>query len=107
MLTGTCPAVRISNCDFDRLYQSSIYTFGWIYGVMDNCLHTITNHLLTGTMGMATYNGKQWGDGSWMEAANWGSYKFFFMENNVVAQSGQRLWQHGRETGRSLCGPLQ
>ena len=84
MLTGTCPAVRISNCDFDRLYQSSIYTFGWIYGVMDNCLHTITNHLLTGTMGMATYNGKTWGDGSWMEAANWGSYKFFFMENNVV-----------------------
>ena len=27
---------------------------------------------------------KTWGDGSWMEAANWGSYKFFFMENNVV-----------------------
>ena len=61
MLTGTCPAVRISNCDFDRLYQSSIYTFGWIYGVMDNCLHTITNHLLTGTMGMATYNGQNMG----------------------------------------------
>ena len=40
-VTGTCPAVRISNCHFDSLYQSSIYTFGWIYGVMDNCLHTI------------------------------------------------------------------
>src|SRR4029077_6861823 len=30
MLSGTCPAVRISNCHFDSLYQSSIYTFGWI-----------------------------------------------------------------------------
>ena len=84
MLSGTCPAVRVSNCDFDRLYQTSITTFGWIYGVMDNCLHTITNHLLTGVMGMATYNNQKWGDGSWMEAANWGSYKFFFTENNVV-----------------------
>ena len=43
MLAGTCPAVRISNCHFDSLYQRSIYTFGWIYGVMDNCLHTITH----------------------------------------------------------------
>ena len=84
MLSGTCPAVRVSNCHFDRLYQSSIYTFGWIYGVMDNCLHTITNPLLTGVMGMATYNGQHYGDGSWMEDANWGSYKFFFTENNVV-----------------------
>ena len=52
MLSGTCPAVRISNCHFDSLYQSSIYTFGWIYGVMDNCLHTLTHNNLTGTMGM-------------------------------------------------------
>jgi len=84
MLAGTCPAVRLSNCHFDSLYQSSIYTFGWIYGVMDNCLHTITRFLLTGTMGMATYNGQKYGDGSWTEDAHWGSYKFFFTENNVV-----------------------
>ena len=84
MLAGTCPAVRVSNCHFDSLYQSSIYTFGWIYGVMDNCLHTITRFLLTGTMGMATYNGQKYGDGSWTEDAHWGSYKFFFTENNVV-----------------------
>ena len=25
-----------------------------------------------------------YGDGSWMEDAHWGSYKFFFTENNVV-----------------------
>jgi hypothetical protein len=65
MLSGTCPAVRISNCHFDSLHQQSIYTFGWIYGVMDNCLHTITSFHLCGTMGMATYNGQKWGDGSW------------------------------------------
>ena len=53
MLAGTCPAIRVSNCHFDSLYQSSIYTFGWIYGVMDNCLHTLTHNNLTGTMGMA------------------------------------------------------
>ena len=53
ILSGTCPAVRISNFHFDSLYQSSIYTFGWIYGVMDNCLHTLTHNNLTGTMGMA------------------------------------------------------
>ena len=84
MLAGTCPAVRISNCHFDRLRQISVYTFGWIYGVMDNCLHTITDRVMTGTMGMPTYNGQMYGDGSWMEDAHWGSYKFFFMENNVV-----------------------
>ena len=84
MVSGTCPAVRISNCHFDSLYQSSIYTFGWIYGVMDNCLHTITHFVLTGTMGMATYNGQKYGDGSWTEDAHWGSYKFFFTENNVI-----------------------
>jgi hypothetical protein len=84
MLAGTCPAVRISNCHFDRLYQISLYTFGWIYGVMDNCLHTIAHHVFTGTMGMPTYNGQRYGDGSWTEDANWGSYKFFFTENNVV-----------------------
>ena len=33
---------------------------------------------------MATYNGQKWGDGSWTEDAHWGSYKFFFTENNVV-----------------------
>jgi hypothetical protein len=84
MLAGTCPAVRISNCHFDRLHQISVYTFGWIYGVMDNCLHTITDRVMTGTMGMPTYNGQKYGDGSWMEDAHWGSYKFFFTENNVV-----------------------
>jgi hypothetical protein len=84
MLAGTCPAVRINNCHFDRLHQISVYTFGWIYGVMDNCLHTITNRVMTGIMGMPTYNGQKYGDGSWMEDAHWGSYKFFFTENNVV-----------------------
>ncbi len=83
-LSGACPAVRISDCHFDSLYQASIYTFGWIYGVMDNCLHTVTKRHQTGVMGMATYNGKKYGDGSWAEDAHWGSYKFFFMENNVV-----------------------
>jgi hypothetical protein len=84
MLTGVCPAVRISNCHFDRLYQRSVNTYGWMYGVMDNCLHTYTQRVLLGTMGMASYNGHQYGDGSWAEDANWGSYKFFFVENNVV-----------------------
>jgi hypothetical protein len=84
MLTGTCPAVRISNCHFDRLYQSSVNTYGWMYGVMDNCLHTFTQRVLLGTMGMADYSGYKYGDGSWAEDAYWGSYKFFFLENNVV-----------------------
>ena len=35
-------------------------------------------------MGMANYNGQKYGDGSWTEDAHWGSYKFFFTENNVV-----------------------
>jgi hypothetical protein len=83
-LEGICPAVRISNCDFDRLYQRSIYNFGWVYGVMDNCLHTLTHYTQTGVMGMATYNGQKNGNGSWMEDPHWGSYKFFFTENNVV-----------------------
>src|SRR5206468_2896415 len=83
-LSGTCPAVRISNCHFDSLYQRSLYTFGWIYGVMDNCLHTLTVFTQTGVMGMATYNGQKYGDGSWAEDPHWGSYKFFFAENNVV-----------------------
>jgi len=83
-LSGTCPAVRISDCHFDSLYQRSIYTFGWIYGVMDNCLHTLTHFTQTGCMGMATYNGQKYGDGSWTEDPHWGSYKFFFTENNVV-----------------------
>jgi hypothetical protein len=83
-LSGTCPAVRISNCHFDSLYQRSIYTFGWMYGVMDNCLHTLTHFTQTGCMGLATYNNQKYGDGSWTEDAHWGSYKFFFMENNVV-----------------------
>jgi len=83
-LEGTCPAVRISNCNFDRLYQRSIYNFGWIYGVMDNCLHTLTHFTQTGVMGMGAYNGLKNGNGSWMEGPHWGSYKFFFTENNVV-----------------------
>ena len=83
-LSGTCPAVRISNCHFDSLHQRSLYTFGWIYGVMDNCLHTLTTFTQTGVMGMATYNGQKYGDGSWTEDPHWGSYKFFFTENNVV-----------------------
>jgi hypothetical protein len=84
MLSGTCPAVRISNCHFDRLYQQSVNTYGWIYGVMDNCLHTFTQRVLLGVMGMADYNGYKYGDGSWAEDAHWGGYKFFFVENNVV-----------------------
>jgi hypothetical protein len=83
-LEGRCPAVRISNCHFDGLYQRSIYNFGWVYGVMDNCLHTITHFTQTGVMGMGAYNDQKNGNGSWMEGPHWGSYSFFFMENNVV-----------------------
>ena len=118
MLSGTCPAVRISNCHFDSLYQSSIYTLGWIYGVMDNCLHTLTQNNLTGTMGMSTYNGQNYGDGSWMEDAHWGSYKFFFTENNVVhnqvkvsgnmdAKRGARyVVRYTNYTTARLCRPM-
>jgi len=35
-------------------------------------------------MGMGAYNGLKNGNGSWMEGPHWGSYKFFFTENNVV-----------------------
>ena len=56
---------------------------------------------------MATYNGQQYGDGSWMEDAHWGSYKFFFTENNVVHNLVKIRRKHGRQKRRSLRSPLQ
>jgi len=83
-LLGRCPAARISSIHFDSLNQSSLYNFGWVYGVMDNCLHDMKDFGLVATMGMAAFNDKANGDGSWAEDAHWGSFKFFFTENNVV-----------------------
>jgi hypothetical protein len=83
-LSGKCPAVRVTNCHFDGLHSIGLYTFGWLYGVMDNCLSTQVHAGVTHTMGMHSYTGADHGNGSWAEDPHWGSYKFFFTENCVI-----------------------
>jgi hypothetical protein len=84
--------VRIDNCHFANVTAADvIHTFGCVFGVMDHCLVESANNQLEliwhsayvepgAPSGATRING----EGSWADDANWGSYKFWFFEDNIV-----------------------
>lgn len=105
-INGTKP-VRIDHCVIENLNGNPISQCNAAnFGVMDHVwLRRVTTN--TGLMHcyMAGYGGKHLGDGSFEEAANWGSEKFFFVEDCYisgttyyggmdVSQGGRLVYRH-------------
>jgi hypothetical protein len=83
--------VRIDNCHFANVTAADvIHTVGCVFGVMDHCLIESRRAQLEliwhstyvepgAPAGAVRING----EGSWADDANWGSYKFWFFEDNI------------------------
>lgn len=83
-LTGTCPSARIDHCHFDQLYANPfIMTRGQIYGVVDHCVFDEMRRSQTFQIYHDGWGGRTRGDGSWADAAYFGSEKFLFIEDNT------------------------
>ena len=83
-LTGNCPSARIDHCHFDQLYANPfIMTHGQIYGVVDHCVLDERPRSLTFQVWHDGWGGHSFGDGSWADAAYFGSEKFLFIEDNT------------------------
>lgn len=87
--TGDCHLFRIDHCTFDQLHGTNINLTGFLWGVIDHCtFKTTANHAVH--IGHATWNGGDFGNGSWADAPSWGSEKFIFIEDNVFENSFAR-----------------
>lgn len=91
--------VRIDNCHFIRGHSTDIiHTFGCIFGVIDHCLLDLPG--TGGSMPMLVWHESYVeptaasgatrinGEGSWADDANWGSFKFLFVEDCIFNGSG-------------------
>ena len=90
VLTGNSHAVRLDHCHFQPMPPQAIYVAitGAIYGVADH------NVLECPRVASFSFYMANWpypdgrpglnGDGSWASATNFGSEKFFFVEDNYV-----------------------
>src|SRR5947209_7322660 len=84
---GVSQLVRLDHCHILPLkYQNTyIAVTGAIQGVVDhNVLEYKSGAVGNNTVHMANWGGQVNGDGSWAEAANYGSDKFFFFEDNYI-----------------------
>jgi hypothetical protein len=78
--------LRIDHCHFEYLEHNQIigiYTTN--FGVAD---HNVFDHFVDNVFSfhieMGDYNGHQYGDGAYAEAAGFGGPKFFFIEDNYI-----------------------
>jgi len=104
-LNGDSHAVRVDHCHFDDLaYEAvSISVWGPIYGVIDhNLFDNRTTNNQSININMASWGGRDHGDGSWAEPAYYGSEKFVFIEDNCFNNTNGHAggWIDGYRGGR-------
>lgn len=84
VFSGASMTVRVDNCKFDKVYNTSIRTNGSVCGVIDhNTFNLIKNGAYAVIPYHTTWNGKLWGDGSWAAPPDWGGPGALYMEDNV------------------------
>jgi hypothetical protein len=82
--------IRIDHCHFDRLREHSIFVTGWMYPLIDHCIHDGSIGRGSGPnfvhVNFPTWGGseRKIGNASWHDPSFWGSEKFLFMEDNTV-----------------------
>ena len=80
-ISGNSHSFRVDHCVFDHLNGVSLALGGFLWGVVDHCqFNTRGSHPIT--VKHATWNGKDWGNGSWADDPDWGSERFVFIEDN-------------------------
>ena len=81
-LTGKSHAFRIDHCTFDRLPALNVSINGFLWGVIDHCQFNLAR-VQPIQIYHTSWNGKDFGNGSWADDPHWGSEKFVFIEDNV------------------------
>jgi hypothetical protein len=81
LVVGTCKAVRIDHCRFNRVHNRCIFLRNAICGVIDHCTF-ITNTGGAITIFHDAWDGKSWGDGSWATPIEWGGPSAIYIEDN-------------------------
>jgi hypothetical protein len=89
-IKGTCAAVRIDHCHFDRLYQLCVHTYGSILGVIDHCIFDCARGSGSILVWHDKWGGKAQGEGSWNDLPYFGTEKFLFIEDNTFNNLGAK-----------------
>ena len=81
--SGESRAVRVDHCRFDGIRNANIRTGESVCGVIDhNTFILPANGAYALVVYHSTWNGNQWGDGSWALAPNWGGSGAVYVEDN-------------------------
>lgn len=85
--------VRIDHCHFDNILQGNpLHTFGSVFGVMDHCFIDCgvreSLNLIWHESWQEGVAARVQGNGSFADDAHWGTYKFWFFEDNVIREGG-------------------
>lgn len=95
-VAGQCDAgppssgVRVDNIHMPNLNTGAKWfaTGGCVFGVMDHCLielnGNITRYWHSSYREPGAVGVRDMGEGSFADDANWGSYKFWFLEDNII-----------------------
>jgi hypothetical protein len=81
-LTGESHSFRIDHCTFDQLPAVNVSIDGFLWGVIDHCQFNLAR-VQPIQIYHTSWNGKDFGNGSWADDSHWGSEKFVFIEDNV------------------------
>ncbi len=83
LLNGESRAVRVDHCRFNGVRNVSIRTGESVCGVIDhNTFILPANGAYALVVYHSTWNGNQWGDGSWALAPDWGGPGAVYVEDN-------------------------
>ncbi len=108
---GVSKQFRVDHCHFDQVYGANLIPKNWLYGVIDHNIFNVRSingeilEIFHDTWGGGS---NLYGDGSWAEAANYGSNKFIFIEDNsfnnltsaVTVCGSMDSWNGGRAVVR-------
>ena len=89
--TSTSPVTnaRVDNCHFVQPYSPAIQVAGWVYGVADhNWIVNRNNNASFQIDNGAFYGGYAHGNGAWADYPWFGTFKFFFVEDNTMVGNG-------------------
>lgn len=84
-ISGNSQNVRVDHMHFLNVYCVGVDIDGWMYGVFDhNLFDLVAGSVNNGVrVGHTTWNGDQFGDGSWADSTTFGSNRFIYFENNT------------------------
>jgi hypothetical protein len=81
--------IQLDQIHYDNLYNGPVVGIrGWTYGVTHHCYFKMRS-TISFEFQPGQYGGKDHGTGAWEDYPWWGTYKFFFVEDNHLQGGGK------------------